>query len=73
MDGESPADATGITGQDITIGYTVQNLSPSAADGDWTDSVYLSASGTLSANALLLGGTSATRGTWRDCPVTLAR
>ena len=62
VDNQSPADATGTTGQNITIGYTVQNLSPNAAAGSWTDSVYLSAAGTLDANALLLGRVSHTGG-----------
>ena len=58
----NPASATGTTGQRITVGYTVQDLSPNAATGTWTDSVYLSASGTLDVNALLLGRTSHTGG-----------
>ncbi len=58
----TPAHATGTTGQDITVGYTVENLSPTAATGSWTDSVYLSANGLLDINSLLLGRVSHTGG-----------
>jgi len=46
----------GTIGQNITINYTVNNLGtvPTTA-GPWTDSVYLSAAATLTADAMLLG------------------
>ena len=59
---QTPPTATGITGQNITVSYTVQNLSPGAATGNWTDSVYLSATTMLDASALLLGRFSHTGG-----------
>jgi RHS repeat-associated protein len=49
--------AQGTTGQDVTVSYTVTDLSigPVAAATTWTDSVYLSAEPTLSTDAVLLG------------------
>jgi hypothetical protein len=58
----NPANTTGTPGQNITVGYTVKNLSPTAATGSWTDSVYLSTSGVLDINSLLLGRVSHTGG-----------
>ena len=55
VNGVGPASATGTTGHNLTVGYTISNLSPEAATGAWTDSVYLSANGILDANSLLLG------------------
>jgi RHS repeat-associated protein len=47
----------GTTGQNITVNYTVKNLSigPIAAATSWTDSVYVSTSPTLNTSAVLLG------------------
>src|SRR5262249_22221242 len=58
----SPASTTGMTGHSITVGYTVENLSSSAARGSWTDSVYLSAHAMLDAGASLLGRVTHTGG-----------
>ena len=52
----------GTPGQNITVNYTVANLSPAAATGSWTDSVYLSPDGTVNANDLLLGRVTHTGG-----------
>ncbi len=62
VNGVSPGDTAGITGQNITVGWTVQNLSPTTASGSWTDSVYLSADGVLDDNSLVLGRVSHTGG-----------
>ena len=58
VNGVSPASAAGTTGQSLTVGYTIANLSSDAATGTWTDSVYLSANGLLDADSLLLGRVS---------------
>ena len=58
VNGVSPASAAGTTGQSLTVGYTIANLSSAAATGTWTDSVYLSANGLLDADSLLLGRVS---------------
>ncbi len=42
-------------GAAVTIGFTVANRGTGPAVGSWTDSVYLSHDGTLSADAVLLG------------------
>lgn len=44
----------GIAGEDVTIEYTVENLSELAATGDWVDSLYLSIDSELDANDLLI-------------------
>lgn len=54
---------TGVTGPTgsvavgapLSIGYTVENEGQAAAQGSWTDSIYLSTNAGLSANAILLG------------------
>ena len=55
VNGLDPANASGTTGQSMTVAYTVANLSPTAATGSWTDSVFLSADSTLDASDMLLG------------------
>ena len=62
VNNENPASAVGTTGQDLTVGYTVDNVSPHAAFGSWTDSIYLSADGALDDNSLLLGRVTHTGG-----------
>ncbi|MBL8816279.1 MAG: hypothetical protein JNL58_09630 [Planctomyces sp.] len=48
--------STGVASQNVTISYTVNNLSAGATlSSEWTDSVYLSSDGQLSANDLLIG------------------
>jgi RHS repeat-associated protein len=46
--------ARGVSGQNAAISYTVQNQSNTAAVGTWVDSVYLSASSTLTPSAKLV-------------------
>ena len=66
VNGVSPASAAGTTGQSLTVGYTIANLSSDAATGTWTDSVYLSANG-LAGRRLPAPGTGEPRGgTGRD-------
>jgi RHS repeat-associated protein len=47
--------ATAKPGQNVSIGYTVNNLGGIAASGDWDDAVYLSATPFIDASAVLLG------------------
>ena len=47
--------ASAKPGQNVTIGYTVNNLGGIAASGDWDDAVYLSATPFIDASAVLLG------------------
>ena len=49
----TPSIAT--TGQNLTVSFTVKNLGSVAATGTWSDSVYLSATMTLTPDAVLLG------------------
>ena len=42
-------------GAPLDVSYTVEDEGPAAAQGSWTDSVYLSTNDGLSANAILLG------------------
>jgi RHS repeat-associated protein len=44
-----------VVGQNVTVHYDVKNLGTVAATGPWTDSVYLSADGSLGPGAVLLG------------------
>jgi SdrD B-like domain/Subtilase family/CARDB/FG-GAP-like repeat/Cadherin domain/RTX calcium-binding nonapeptide repeat (4 copies) len=46
---------TGILGQDINIGYTVQNQGTDTAIGSWTDSVYLSSDDKWDIGDVLVG------------------
>ncbi len=48
------APTTGTAGQDVSISYTVNNLSDGAISGDWFDSLYLSQSSTLDSSAVVL-------------------
>ena len=50
---------TVLAGQPLTVNYTVSNLqsAPTRA-GQWTDSIYLSADGTIDSSAILLGTVS---------------
>ena len=43
-----------VSGQNVTLTYSVKNLSDLPANGDWVDSVYLSADGVLDPNDALL-------------------
>ena len=46
--------ATAKPGQNVTIGYTANNLGGTAAIGDWYDAVYLSSTPFIDASAVLL-------------------
>ena len=46
---------TAASGQNVTLTYRVKNLSDLPANGDWIDSVYLSADGVLDPDDTLLG------------------
>jgi RHS repeat-associated protein len=46
---------SGIAGEDVTVSYTVDNLTNRAAVGDWVDSVYLSSNAILDPFDILLG------------------
>lgn len=54
--------AVGNVGEPITISYTVENLSTSAAFGPWTDSIYLSRNDTFEPTDVLLGRLTYTGG-----------
>jgi len=54
--------SSAISGQNITLNFTVQNLNSTAADGDWQDSFFISPDATFDTNALLLGRVSHTGG-----------
>ena len=48
--------ASVLVGQPLTVHYTVSNLQPAATLASaWTDSVYLSADGTIDSSSILLG------------------
>jgi RHS repeat-associated protein len=47
--------ANSVVGQPTTISYTVSNQGANAAQGSWTDAVYLSTNGQWSANDVLIG------------------
>jgi YD repeat-containing protein len=47
--------APAMTGQNVTIAFTVDNLGTVTATGSWVDSVYLTFGTTLRANDLLIG------------------
>lgn len=46
---------SGIPGQQATIAYTVTNQGANAAEGSWTDSLYLSSNGSWDINDRLIG------------------
>jgi RHS repeat-associated protein len=47
--------ANSVVGQPTTISYTISNQGANAAQGNWTDAVYLSTNGQWSANDVLIG------------------
>ena len=49
------APATATDGQSITVGWQVKDQSTSSASGTWQDSVYLSATPTITSSSILLG------------------
>ncbi len=60
-----------LAGEDVSIQYTVTNLSQFAAEGDWIDSVYLSANSVLDETDLLVGRVEHTGGTTTGYTKTL--
>ncbi len=48
------ASATGAPGGSIPVSWTVKNVGTATAQGNWTDSVYLSTSQTIDSSAVLL-------------------
>jgi RHS repeat-associated protein len=53
---------TGMPGQNVTLSYTIKNLSDIPATGDWIDSVYLSRDGVLDPDDALLARVQHTGG-----------
>ena len=49
------APTTATVGQSITVSWHVSNPSSIAANGNWQDSIYLSATPTITSNSVLLG------------------
>ena len=61
--GNITAPSTAVSGQNITVGYTVTNDGTADASGNWTDSIYLSPGTTFDpATAVLLGSVVHTGG-----------
>jgi hypothetical protein len=46
---------TGVSGREVTIGYTVNNQGDNPARGSWTDTVYLSMDAQWNVNDVLIG------------------
>jgi RHS repeat-associated protein len=58
--------AAATDGQDVTVSWQVHNLINQAATGAWQDSVYLSATASITSNSILLGNKTHTGGIAAD-------